>query len=101
MRLTDCQIQAIRATFEAHFLPQDEIRLFGSRVDDSKKGGDIDLYITTHYDDDALVFKKQIAFSRDLKNKIGDQKIDIVINMLKKNRVFPIYQEAMQTGVLL
>lgn len=47
MRLTQEQTRRIRAT--AHRILGDEARLtlFGSRVDDTAKGGDIDLYIET------------------------------------------------------
>ena len=51
MRLTKTQIKAIQDSFFTFFMKGDKIWLFGSRVDDSKKGGDIDLYIETNYDD--------------------------------------------------
>jgi hypothetical protein len=35
----------------------------------------------------------------DLKRKIGDQKIDLIINQLSKNKHLPIYDEAKNTGV--
>jgi len=54
------------------------IYLFGSRVDDTKKGGDIDLYISTP-DKKDLVSKK-IDFLVQLKRKIGEQKIDVVLD---------------------
>jgi len=52
--------------------------LFGSRVDDSKKGGDIDLFIRT--DDKDGLFEKKIRFLARLKRQIGEQKIDVVFN---------------------
>ena len=101
MRLTQKQLDAIRESFLAHFLPEDKIWLFGSRVDDLKKGGDIDFYIETHYNESIQVIEKQIGFLRDLKKRIGDQRIDIVLNILKKNKQQRIYDEAKNTGVQL
>ena len=44
MRLTTYQQQAIKKHFLKIF-KEGEIYLFGSRVDNSAKGGDIDLYL--------------------------------------------------------
>ncbi len=62
--------------------------MFGSRVDDNKRGGDIDLYIETNYTDLSFVAQKEISFLTDLTKVIGDQKIDVIINFLKKNERF-------------
>jgi len=62
MRLTPFQIQEIKKAFSAHFLPQDSLWLFGSRIDESKQGGDIDLYIETCYEDLSRVVKEKISF---------------------------------------
>lgn len=95
MRLEPYEIKAIKDSFISNF-HSGKIYIFGSRVDDSKRGGDIDLYIEpieTHN----LVSKK-IDFLVDLKSKIGDQKIDVVINR-GKNELIDIV--AKQQGVLL
>ncbi len=101
MRLSQKQLDAIRQSFVAHFLPEDKIWLFGSRVDDLKKGGDIDFYIETQYNEAIQVIEKKIGFLRDLKKRMGDQKIDIVLNILKKNKQQRIYDEAKKTGIQL
>jgi predicted nucleotidyltransferase len=46
MRLKKYEIEAIENTFLKKFI-HGEVYLFGSRVDDNQKGGDIDLYIKT------------------------------------------------------
>lgn len=101
MRLTETQVKAILESFSLYFMKGDKIWLFGSRVDDSKKGGDIDLYVETNYDDLFIVTKKEIEFVTNLKKIIGDQKIDIVVNVLSQNQQFSIYHEAKNTGVQL
>ncbi len=101
MRLSAKQLDAIHQCFVAHFLPVDALWLFGSRVDDLQKGGDIDLYIETHYNEPTQAIEKKIYFLRDLKKVIGDQKIDIVLNILNDNKQQRIYEEAKSTGIKL
>lgn len=101
MRLTEIQLQTIRKTFFLYFTRADKIWLFGSRIDDNKKGGDIDLYIETNYADISIVAEKQTQFISELKKILGDQKIDVVINILQQGQTLPIYNEAKNTGVLL
>ena len=91
MRLTEKELAAIISVFKELFLVEDHVWLFGSRTDDSKKGGDIDLYIETNYTDYAVIFEKKIRFKSLLKLKIGDQKIDDLV----------IYDEAQRTGIKL
>jgi predicted nucleotidyltransferase len=101
MRLTQKQLNEIQKSFLTHFLPEDKIWLFGSRVDDTQKGGDIDFYIETHYPNLDTAIEKKIAFLRDLKMAIGDQRIDVVLNVLNRNQQQRIYEEAKNTGVQL
>ena len=45
MRLTPNQIETIKSTASAVLGTGVQVTLFGSRLDDQKKGGDVDLYI--------------------------------------------------------
>jgi predicted nucleotidyltransferase len=47
MRLTPSQTQLIADSVHRHFGAQSKIWLFGSRTDDCKRGGDVDLYVET------------------------------------------------------
>jgi len=49
MRLSMLEVKAIKQTYDEVFKYGD-IYLFGSRVDDTQKGGDIDLYIDLYID---------------------------------------------------
>ncbi len=77
MRLTDKEISAIQTNI-LHFDPEAQIYLFGSRLNDLAKGGDIDV----------LVISKTIGFIEKVKIRTGifeeieEQKLDIVV---KKN----------------
>ena len=95
MRLTQKQILAIKKNFQKYFHSGD-IYLFGSRVNDVKKGGDIDLYIVTDNKDNLAL--KKIKFLANLKREIGEQKIDIVLNY-DNNRTIEI--EAQNKGIKL
>lgn len=95
MRLTEFEINAIKQAAQEIFGSKVQVFLFGSRVDDAKKGGDIDLYIKTEADNDLT---HKIKFLVSLERKIGEQKIDVVF-AIDKNR--PIEQQAINTGVLL
>lgn len=95
MRLTLNQQQEIVKTFLEVF-EKGEIRLFGSRVDDTKKGGDIDLYVQPLSPQN--IAEKRITFLAKLKRKIGDQKIDLVIAQEPER---PIDHAARQQGVSL
>lgn len=95
MRLTNFEINSINKSFKEIF-KEGKIYLFGSRVDDRLKGGDIDLYIQCENIQNIL--EKKIDFLVRLKQKIGDQKIDVVISK-DKSRV--IEQEALEKGIRL
>ncbi|MGC8555356.1 MAG: nucleotidyltransferase domain-containing protein [Candidatus Acidulodesulfobacterium sp.] len=100
MRLSVEESRAIKDTAIKYFGENSKIYLYGSRIDDKKKGGDIDIYIET---DKSLseVFDLKINFIVDLKNKLGDQKIDVVIKNLHSDKNMPIYDIAKQTGIIL
>ncbi len=59
MRLTPTQIDAIKNAAHAVLGEGAQVSLFGSRVDDARRGGDIDLYITgTNFGMDAQLDAK-------------------------------------------
>ncbi len=78
MRLSQFEIETINTLAQKHFGSGTRVFLFGSRVEDNKKGGDIDLLIKSNKD--ALTIRKKISFLADLKSMIGDQKIDVVLD---------------------
>jgi len=77
MRLNEKYSTTIKEAAKKYFGLNTTVYLFGSRVDDSKKGGDIDLYIEPEVNDDLL--KKKLKMLAELHKILGEQKIDIVV----------------------
>ena len=74
MRLNDKEIKIIKSVV-GEFDPNGEVKLYGSRINDAQKGGDIDLLIISN----KITFSDKLSILIKLKEKIGDQKIDILI----------------------
>jgi len=96
MRLTKYEVKMIKQAFKESF-EDGKIYLFGSRVDDTQKGGDIDLYIvpSKKLENER---ERKINFLILLDEYIGEQKIDVII---AKDKTRLIEQEALKYGVEL
>lgn len=73
--------------------PSARLYLFGSRVDDSKKGGDIDLLIIS-----SKINRKDVRIIRlNFFDQFGEQKLDIIVDdgSLKTPFVKMIFDKAM------
>jgi predicted nucleotidyltransferase len=101
VRLTSREIAAIKELSKESFGARAVVYLFGSRVDDGKRGGDIDLYIETDEGDGARIVEAKYDFLAKLKRRIGDQRVDVVFSFPSRHQTPPIIQEAKRTGVRL
>jgi predicted nucleotidyltransferase len=101
MRITSNQKQIICASAAKYFGAEVRVWLFGSRVDDQAKGGDIDLYIEPQIQNAADLIMAKLQFLREVHQKIGEQKIDVVLHRANDAADLPIYHIAKQNGVLL
>jgi predicted nucleotidyltransferase len=105
MRLNDDQIQAIRQAATNAFGQGTSVWLFGSRVDDAKKGGDIDLLVCPQVRsaEDAAepqqTFMQKIKMLTLLERYLGERKIDLVVEQAQDPR--PIVEVAHKTGIKL
>jgi len=105
MRLNTDQIQAICQAATAAFGQGTSVWLFGSRVDDSKRGGDIDLLVRPHVRTAADAAEPQQAFMQKIKmlnlleNSLGERKIDLVVEQAQDPR--PIVEVAHKKGIKL
>lgn len=93
MRLNEEEITAIRETVLS-LDREAKIYLFGSRADDTKRGGDIDLLIMSQ----ALAPTDAGKVRWRLWERLGEQKIDIVI---ARDTSDPFVRIALKEGVLL
>jgi len=93
MRISIFEKEAIVDTIIARD-PEAKVWLFGSRTDNSKKGGDIDIGILSKKID----FMKKLGIKIDICKKIGEQKIDLVVSKTGEDTFF---KYAVKEGVLL
>jgi predicted nucleotidyltransferase len=83
MRLQTEEKQAITETI-AKFDNDADVYLFGSRVDDTKKGGDIDILVISDKIDDHSLF----LIEEEIFKQIEEQKIDFVLTKSDLNNLF-------------
>jgi predicted nucleotidyltransferase len=96
MRLTPQEQTLIKTACLTHF--GEPVRLFGSRLDDAKRGGDIDLYIESPFKGNEA-FSKELAMTADIWQVLGERKIDIVVS--DGQHLLPIHERARREGVWL
>jgi len=96
MRLSDEEKRAIVSVVAAYD-PAAEVYLFGSRVSDDKRGGDIDLLIYSGRIDRAV----RRAIRRAILDRIGEQKLDIVTVPDPRDVTDPFVRLARQNAVRL
>jgi predicted nucleotidyltransferase len=97
MRLTNEQVSIIRTTAQSVFGNSVQVFLFGSRTNDEKRGGDIDLLVQSA-EHEVLNISNKINFIVELKRQLGDQKIDMVLSRIGESGS-SIVQIARKTGI--
>lgn len=99
MRLCKNEIESIVSLANQFFGSDVQVFLFGSRIDDQKRGGDIDLFIRNS-DGKIPSAHEKVQFASALIMAIGEQKIDIVTDHpARRNSEF--YKTIIQTGIQL
>jgi predicted nucleotidyltransferase len=99
MRLTPEAREIIRNTTREVFGQSARARLFGSRNDDSQRGGDIDLLVELPSPQrDSR--KKSLTLAAYLQMRLGDQPIDILV-VDPETVLQPIHRMAVATGKLI
>ncbi|WP_295405663.1 nucleotidyltransferase domain-containing protein [uncultured Thiocystis sp.] len=93
MRLTTLEQATIQDAVTA-IDPQAEVYLFGSRVDDQARGGDIDLLVLS----DRIDLMAKLDLLARLHQTLGEQKIDL---MIEPDASRPLARIAVKTGVRL
>lgn len=100
MRLTEQERRLIAQTVADVFGRDVDVRLFGSRLDDSQRGGDIDLFIDAVPCSAAEVVDRRVRLRAKLHDALGDRKIDVVVHRASGPEL-PVHRHARATGVPL
>ena len=101
MRLSELEKETLRHAALACFGHGTRLRLFGSRADEHRKGGDIDLLIESSLTDPADIAKAHTRFLSQIYSRLGEQKVDVLIDYPGRSSHPPIFQVALQEGILL
>ena len=99
MRLTPSQEQITKSTVDRVLGTANRVWLFGSRVDDDLRGGDIDLLIET----EAVLPNRAKILCRlhgALIFALGERKLDILLKDAR-TRDAPVFTIAKRTGIML
>ncbi len=98
MRLSEEYRTTIKEVLRKHFGEGSKFYLFGSRVDDTKRGGDIDLYIETDFEDFDRAWKAKGKSWVEMQDRLGEQKIDILMHV--KGREYTAFEELIKDEVV-
>ena len=99
MRLTPRQIELIKVAAQRALGVRSRIWLFGSRADDTRLGGDIDLLVET----DVELSNRAQAICKiygAIIMALGERKVDVLVKDARTPDA-PIFDLAKRTGVLL
>lgn len=99
MRLTPDQVQAIKLAAHTVLGEDARVTLFGSRTDDRRRGGDIDLmFETPHRLSNRATTQGQLYVK--LIRQLGDRKIDVLLKDADTPEA-PVMRVARETGIML
>jgi len=103
MRLTSEQLKVFDSFARRYFGKDAELWLFGSRVDDRKKGGDYDFLVETSVNNADEIIERKISLLAELQDtpQFEDERIDIVVRRRASAFETPIYEVARREGVRL
>jgi len=99
MRLSSRTRRIIREAAIEIFGPHARILVFGSRTDDTAKGGDIDLLVQT-VDPVEQRERKALQLIARLQLRLGDQPIDVLV-LDPQTECLPVHAHAIRTGISL
>lgn len=99
MRLTESQIEAIRQLAHQLVGQSVRVRVFGSRLDDAARGGDLDLMLELNepMDNPALIAARMAAL---VSRVMHGRKVDVLLSAPNLMRL-PIHDIAYSEGRLL
>lgn len=99
MRLSDIQRETIKGVTKELFGSDAQVKLFGSRLDDMARGGDIDLLVVS----ETLIkdkIQKALYMVARLQVKLGDQPIDVLV-VDPETTLTAVHRQALVSGEAL
>jgi len=99
MRLNQQQIKVIRQAVAELAGEEASVRLFGSRINDNARGGDIDLLVEIPHSVDQPAWLSAKLSGR-ISHRLGGRKIDVIITAPNLQQ-FPIHGVAKSQGIVL
>lgn len=103
MRLTPSQRVTLKSAITRFFGPAASVRLFGSRTDDRRRGGDYDVFVECDIDCARTLVERKIACLTHLEQtpEFEGEKIDLVVASRIEDSVLPIHALARREGIRL
>lgn len=103
MRLTEAQKRVVKAVVKDVFGSDAEVFVFGSRIDDSRRGGDYDFLVTTSMADPDLLIDRKLHCLARLHGTVefDEEKIDLVVLSAIPGAKLPIHEVALREGIQL
>ena len=101
MRLSEHEKETLKHAALACFGQGTRLRLFGSRAEENRKGGDIDLLIESPLTDPADIAKAHTRFLSQIYDRLGEQKVDVLIDCPGRLSHPPMFQVAQDEGIVL
>ena len=103
MRISPQQTETIKIFTHRHFGEDAEVWLFGSRVNNDKRGGDYDFLIETSINQPDIIIEHKITMIAELQSTstFEDEKIDLIVKRRNSSFDMPIYGVAKKEGIRL
>ncbi len=103
MRISPQQTETIKIFTHRHFGEDAEVWLFGSRVNNEKRGGDYDFLIETSINQPDIIIEHKITMIAELQStpNFEDEKIDLIVKRRNSSFDMPIYGVAKKEGIRL
>ncbi len=102
MRLTQREQSDVAAVAKAVLPAGSRVSLFGSRLDDSRRGGDVDLWIELAGNPTAAeMVRFRGRLTAGLYQRWGERRIDMVMSLLGQPDARPVVQAARRNSIEL
>jgi hypothetical protein len=101
MRLSLQEIDALNHAVKQYVNTDYDLRLYGSRMDDNLKGGDIDLLLLVPKEDVTQIKSIKHLLLVAIKNQLGEQRIDLSITDSQSATKDDFYSQIIKTSISL